>query len=235
MAQDQSQVILGIPLGVFTSITALLSAVVGGIITNWLIGRREEKKRRLDFKERQLREFYGRLWGTRLEIRSLSVFRGVIAGTTLNRAQELTKDFTLETWEESKGSRDIVDEEHQRDIEFSNKQLHDELLPAYRKMQDVFRENIHLGDPESWAYFPLLVAFNNGWKRNNEGGWSNLPLSGSGVAVKEDELFPFYEHLDAKVRELTAEIAGMNIAKAPALSAAKLVEGLVKGRTEEEA
>ena len=50
-------------------------------------------------------------------------------------------------------------------IDWDNTKLQEELLPAYRQMLDLFRENYWLAKPETRDHYPTLVEFVEVWNR----------------------------------------------------------------------
>lgn len=103
--------------------------------------------------------------------------------------------------------RDEADERfepYRKLVECDDKILKDELLPAYRKMISVFRENLSLAFPDTAEHFDKLVAFVTVWDRHLEGAIPAevLPLLNHG----EQSLYPFYENLRRRHDELIRKI-----------------------------
>ena len=89
-------------------------------------------------------------------------------------------------------------------IEYDNKQLQEELLPTYRQMAKLFRENLWLADPDTREHYQNLIEFIELWDR-----W--LANSIPGEVIKrlghsEDRLKPFYEHLQQRHDTLRTKI-----------------------------
>ena len=57
------------------------------------------------------------------------------------------------------------EEEFTRIIEYDNRQLREELIPAYRKMVNLFRDNMWLAESETKEYFGQLIEFVELWER----------------------------------------------------------------------
>lgn len=116
--------------------------------------RQVEVQRRFDFIERQLREFYSPLLGYLREVRAKSELRFRISKVA------------DEVWEET-GPRQPEPESKRLEklIKYDNEQLHQELLPAYRKMLQVFREHYYLAEPETAKWYAELSDFVDLWNR----------------------------------------------------------------------
>jgi hypothetical protein len=78
-------------------------------------------------------------------------------------------------------------------IEYNNRQLTEQLVPAYRRMVDHFRENFWLAEYSTREHFPLLVQFVEKWNRDLAGTFT--PELSRRVDVEEKKLYPFYEDL----------------------------------------
>jgi hypothetical protein len=195
---------LGIPIPVLTSLTGQLITLAAVWFGAKLVWRKEERARKIQFKERQLKEFYGPLWALRQEIKELSDYRqeiGSVHSEVFAGARRRSRP--LKSGEmPDKESPEFYDQEQE---EYCVKQLKEVLLPAYRKMQEVFREGMWLADPETLEFWPKLVRFNELWKRGEESKMHFMV--GMKVQVKERKnLTPFYMHLESKIEQLRFEI-----------------------------
>jgi len=89
-------------------------------------------------------------------------------------------------------------------IEYDNRQLKEELIPAYRKMVILFRDNMWLAEPESKEYFGPLLEFVELWER-----WLARTLPPEVIRALEhgeESLHPFYDHLQTKHDELRVKL-----------------------------
>lgn len=89
-------------------------------------------------------------------------------------------------------------------IEYDNRQLAEELIPAYRRMVNIFRDNMWLADTGTKSYFVTLLEFVELWER-----WlvKSLPLEVlQALEHGEKSLHPFYEHLQNKHDELRKKL-----------------------------
>ena len=189
----------GISIGV-----PALAGLVGVIIGACLSGRRERVQRRHAFIERQLREFYSPLLGIRSEIRMRSELRERIRRVADSEWRKLCEEkerfgaeaFRELTKERGKQFDDI--------IEYDNRQLKEELIPAYRQMLSIFRDNLWLAEAETKTYFVKLLEFIEIWER-----WlvkSLPPEIIEALDYKEELLYPFYDHLQEKHDELRKKL-----------------------------
>ena len=201
----QNSTMWGLPLEAWGVIVPAASAIAGIVAGAWLAGSREERRRRLEYRERQLREFYSPLLAIRLEIRALSEYRVLVQISASKHGSARMERLSGLPPEEVERHMSGLEKSYLSDIPYHNKQLSEVLLPAYHKMQDHFRDFMYLADSETVKFFNLLVQYIEGWNLLNE---TELALEvRKEVAVKEKELQPFYDHLEKRVQELKAQIA----------------------------
>lgn len=181
-----------------------ISGLIGVVIGAWLTGRRERSQRRLGFAEGRLKDFYSPMLGLRNEIRMRSELRVRIHDT----ADAVWRDLCAQAREAGvEALRDISSTrgpEFTKLIEYDNKQLQEELLPAYRQMAKLFRENYWLADPDTRSYYQQLIEFVELWDR-----WIAKSIPGEVIerlGHSEDKLKAFYEHLQQKHDSLRKKI-----------------------------
>jgi len=153
-----------------------------------------KEEKRLEFIEKQLKEFYSPLLGRRKLIRAKSEFRLKIE--TISGRQ----------WKENaqKGieqSTESVDKE----IEYNNNQLNSEFLPMYREMLTIFKDNYWLAEPETKNFYNELVEYVEGWNRWKAKGVTAETMKE--VGHSEEKLKPFYEELDKRTDILRDELS----------------------------
>lgn len=171
-----------------------LSGLVGVAIGAWLTSLSEQKGRRFAFLERQLSEFYSPMLGLRNEVKANGEFRAQVQAVANAAWVDLCSDIEKHDFE---GSQRLTRErgpEFARIIEYDNSKLYEELLPAYRKMVELFRENYWLAEPETRSYYGGLVEFVEIWNR-----WidKSLPIEVlKRLDHGEAKLALFYEHLE---------------------------------------
>lgn len=170
------------------------AGLIGVLIGAWLTSRREQKQRKLAFLEKQLSFFYSPMLGLRNEIRARGAFRVQVqteaddawkqlCGETEGLSIDARQRFSSERWPE-----------FSRIIEYDNTKLHEELLPAYRKMVALFRDGYWLAEPETRIYYAGLLQFVEIWDR-----WVDKALPREvlkRLGHNEDSLTPFYAHIE---------------------------------------
>lgn len=170
----------------------------------WLSGRRETRQRKLSFIEKQLHDFYSPLLGIRNEIHMRSQLRVRIHNTAdaeWRRLCEEKSEIGVEALQELTDKRG---REFTEIIEYNNRQLKEALIPAYRKMVSLFRDNMWLAEPETKTYFESLLEFVELWER-----WLARSLPPEVIQALEhgeESLYPFYDHLQSKHDELREKL-----------------------------
>lgn len=163
-------------------LSPLLSGLIGVAVVYYFGLRQLAKQHRLGFLERQLSELYAPLAGLRQQIDAKSELR-----LKIFNAMEKT------------------DRRFEATMLYHNKQFMEELIPTYRQMLALFTDRYHLADADTRAFYPAFLEFVEVWNI-----W--LAESLSPDALKrldhaEENVVPFYEHLEAKFQELQDEIA----------------------------
>ena len=183
-------------------VVSALSALGGLLIGSWLASKRDVSKRRYAFLERQLREFYSPLLGLRAEIRMRGELRARIHSAADAEWRRLCAEAretadpvnAFQKLEESKGRQ------FEGIIEYDNRQLVEELMPAYRRMLSIFRDNLWLADVETRQYFGKFLEFVELWER-----WLAKSIPHEVIdklGHSEATLEPFYKHLTEQHDEL---------------------------------
>lgn len=175
----------------FSAITGLLGVYIGVWITN----RQTVTQRKFDFYEKQLRELYSPLVGVRKEIQILSEFR--LAGAEASqkwwqKVCERGKHIT--DMDKSVNFYDKEGEKITTQIEYENKQLVEKIIPAYRQMVNIFKDNYWLAEEQTKEHFPALVKFVEAWERYLS---RTHPVDViKEISVSENELMSFYKDIE---------------------------------------
>lgn len=151
-------------------------------------------QRRLDFVEKQLKEFYSPLLGMHKEIRAKSELRLKVeqVGYEVSK-QQISKGLTP----------DIKPTDGE--IQYNNQQLEKEFLPLYNKMLIIFRENYWLAEQETKEFYSRLVEYVEVWNRwFNQGIWSEVARK---IEHTEEKLKPFYRELEIRTDILRKELS----------------------------
>ncbi len=184
---------------------AIISGLGGVYLGGWLTNRREVEKRRSDFANRQLSEFYGPLLSIRIEINARSKLRMKIDGAANSAWGAMIDDarkINVEAVQQIRAERwpafsAIIDDD--------NKTLRDILLPAYRQMLATFRERMWLAEPDTRQYFMNLVEFIDIWDRHIRDAMPGEVIEF--LDHGERNLSSFYAHLEETHDRLRRELA----------------------------
>lgn len=179
---------------------------IGGIfVGGWLTSRRDVVSRKHAFITKQLQDFYSPLLGIRMEIRTRSELRERLSEAADAEWQQLVAEARASGGVEA--VQRLQEEQFptfKRMIDWDNKKLFEELLPAYRSMIHVFREHLWLAEPDTLEFLSGLVEFVEVWERVRD---DSVPM---GVVTRighgEEKLKPFYDHLESRVKELRGKL-----------------------------
>lgn len=180
--------------------------MVIGAYLGFLFGAKHTRlQKKLDFIERQLREFYSPILGCHKEIRAKSEARVRISQAANQAWQEKCAE------EREKSSFHQFDHEkafepYKNIIEYENQQFEDELMPVYRNMLEIFRNNYWLAEPETRKWYPELCWFVELWER-----WLSKNIPAEVIAkldTSEQRLVPFYQELETRMDVLRKELKG---------------------------
>jgi len=161
-------------------------------------------EKHLDFVTRQLNEFYSPLLGFQKAIRAKSELRLRISGAANRAWEEICERVPQPFYDHEKEF-----EPFKRIIDYDNEQLRKELLPLYRGMLELFRDNYWLAEPETRKWFSELSDFVELWDR-----WITQNIPGSVIEKldhKEARLLPFYEELETRLDLLRSELPSVSI------------------------
>jgi hypothetical protein len=90
-------------------------------------------------------------------------------------------------------------------IDYDDQKLAVDLIPSYRRMLTIFRDNFWLAEPETRPYFPKLLEFVDMWDR-----WlaNSVPIEVvRKLGHSESSLHPFYDHLETKHDALRSHLS----------------------------
>lgn len=158
-------------------------------------------QKKLDFIERQLREFYSPLLGCRKEIHAKFVLRWKVSQAADKAWKEVCERSPKPFLNHEKEF-----EPYKKMIEYDNEQFKNELLPLYRKMLLTFRENYWLAEPETSKWYSELCDFVELWER-----WISSNIPGEVIRkldLDERKLEPFYKELEDRIDMLRAKLSG---------------------------
>ena len=182
-----------------------LAGLAGVSLGAWLTGRREMRQRRHQFISDQLRHFYSPLLGIRSEIKMRSDLRLRISHAADSEWRALCEFMEPAGPEALRDLTERRSTEFERIIEYDNQQLAEKLIPAYKQMVVIFRENMWLAETETRAHFGKLIEFVEIWER-----WLARSLPAEvlqRLQHSEEQLHPLYAHLQQKHDELRNRLA----------------------------
>ena len=188
----------------------IISGLAGIFIGSWLSGKHAKQQRKHSYIEKQLSQFYSPLVGLRNEIEMLSELRVKIQEAANSSWQDLCAEARGRGGPEA--LRQLSDERYggfKNIIEYDNRALEKQLLPAYKQMAAIFRENMWLAESETVEYFQKLLEFIDIWDR-----WLDNPMPGEvweKLNHSEENLKPFYEHIEKTHKALIAKLASGEI------------------------
>ena len=183
---------------VVSVVSPIVSGFVGIRLGSGLAGGREISSRRYAFLQQQLEEFYSPMLGIRQEILAKSQLRWKIS----DKAGEAWKELFPEgIGPEASGKiSERRGPEFDALIKYDNDQLRKELIPAYQRMLDLFREKMWLAGETTLTYYPELVEFVEIWNRS-------LPLEVfRKIGHTEERLKPLYDNLNSQITRIRALI-----------------------------
>jgi hypothetical protein len=139
-----------------------IGSLFGVLLGAWLTGRREKAKRLVEFRTRQLDEFYGPLLALHKEIRARSKLRVKI--------QEAVDQAHVEDMlNVGPGGVEAASDPHLpgilKTVKDENQTFRELLMPRYREMVEVFRSKMWLAEPETRKHFAPLIEFVDVWDK----------------------------------------------------------------------
>jgi hypothetical protein len=178
------------------------SGLLGVFVGAWMTSLNQRGERRVARLREQLQEFYSPMLGMRAEIGAKSATRQMIsdvAGKTWFEEQIDVSDAELRSKLAQAGIPTI-----KKLNEYNNIQLREEIVPLYRRMLQLFSENMWLAEPSTQEYYGELVEFVEIWNRHlKETLEPELVMS---LNHSEADLKPFYEDLIAQFTRLKKEL-----------------------------
>jgi len=183
------------------AISGLLGVVVGAILT----ARRENIKRKHDFIEKQLNDFYSPLLAIRKNLEVTGKLRLKISNVADNEWRRLCAELegrpeALRNLSETRGKA------FKKIIDYDNAKLKNEDMPSYHKMIDIVQNNMWLAEPSTLEHFPELISFIDIWDR-----FIAETLPGeviNAIGHSEKTVYPFYDDLQKchdKLRAILSE------------------------------
>lgn len=160
-----------------------------------------KNQKKLEFIERQLREFYSPVLGCLKRIKAKSELRFEISKASDPAWQKICDEHPKPFLDSEK-----YFEPFKKQILYDNKQLREELIPLYDKMLSIFTENYYLAESETKKWYSELTRFVEIWHR-----WLDESIPAEVIKEldhKEERLKPFYDELESQIIKLQKELSG---------------------------
>lgn len=154
--------------------------LLGVIVGVWITQRWNIQKERLTWEGQALKFLYAPLLIRIVKIRTLSRHRQKF-------------DSALSTY--SSSSKAVESQ-----IEYDNNQLTSLLLPLYREVEEILRENSQYADETTLKYYVLFVEFLEAWDRSHNTLAEALALKS--IRTTESQLHSFYYHIQNEYSRL---------------------------------
>lgn len=159
------------------------------------------KQKKIEFVERQIREFYSPMIGCLNQIRAKSDLRYEISKVSDSAWKELVARHPQPFEDHEK-----YFEPFKKSILYDNDQLRNELIPLYDRMASIFSENYWLAEPETRKWYSELSGFVDLWHRWLDG--TIPPEVIEKMNHTEARLKPLYENLDVSLEKLQKALIG---------------------------
>jgi len=160
-----------------------------------------KNQKKLEFIERQLREFYSPMLGCLKSIRAKSELRYEISKVSSPAWRKICDAHPKPFLDHEK-----YFEPFKKSIMYDNKQLREELIPLYDKMLSIFSENYYLTESVTKTWHSELTRFVELWHR-----WLNESIPVEVIKEldhTEERLKPFYEDLETQILKLQKKLSG---------------------------
>ena len=199
-----------------SAFTAGAFAVLGflgrSLIERWLLktlekykaelqAAQERQTRRLDFVERQLREFYSPMLGCLRKIHANKELRLALSKASDPAWRKIVAQHPAPFVDHEK-----YFEPFKRSIMYNNKDFREEIIPLYDQMVSMFTQNFWLAESTTRKWYSELYGFVDLWHR-----WLDESIPAEVIEEMdhtEERLETFYQDLEHQLEGLRKELAG---------------------------
>jgi len=160
-----------------------------------------KRQKRLEFIEKQLKYFYSPLIGCAKRIRAKSELRYEISKASDPAWRKICDEHPQPFLDHEK-----YFEPFKKSIMYNNRQLREELIPLYDKMETIFSENLWLANPSTIIWYSEFNRFVDLWHR-----WLDESIPTEVIQEMnhtEERLLPFYKELEVQIEVLRSELSG---------------------------
>lgn len=163
MSQSQLPLWLQYIQALAVPLLAFFGGFVGVLVTALLTTRRERRKQRNDFRERQLSELYGPLLSLRKHVTARYEFHRKIDSAIFRAADKRSPELRrIGVSDEQISAVTLSDLTKLTDHD--RKALEEQFMPDYREMVKLFRENIWLSESSTRSHFEALFEYVVTWE-----------------------------------------------------------------------
>lgn len=185
------------------------SALVGGLVVYVFGIRKSFIELRNAFIQKQMSEFYSPIAGYRKRIKAKSEVRKKVSTAANEAWKELCAPYAEA--EQPMFNHEELYAPYGKIIKYDNQQLREELMPLYRKILDLFTDKYWLADNDTRTYYQDFLEFVEIWER-----YLAEALPGDVIQKlehTEENVLPFYEHVEQKLSILQDEIGAKSFWK----------------------
>lgn len=159
-------------------------------------------KRNADLIEKQLQEFYSPIWGCIKRIRAQGELRSEIS-----EACSVAWKKVCERSPKPFLNHDKEFEPYQRQIEYDNEKLREEVMPLYDNALEIFTSKYWLSENSTREYYEELYKFVEIWHRYLD---RSIPMDAlRELDHSEENLKPFYADVEQKMDELKSRLKSL--------------------------
>lgn len=162
--------------------------------------RQMRSQKRLEFVERQLREFYSPMIGCLKKIKAKSELRFEISKASDPAWRKICDEHPKPFIDHEK-----YFEPFKKSIMNDNKQLREELIPLYDEMVSIFTKSFWLANSATREWYSELSRFVDLWHR-----WLEESIPAEVIQEMdhtEERLKPFYQDLENQLEKLQKELS----------------------------
>lgn len=151
-----------------------------------------KKQKRLDFIERQIREFYSPMVGCLKQINAMGELRFKIEKVSNSAWKKIVDRHPFPFYDHESYFKPFKNA-----LEYENNRLLNEIFPLYDRMVTIFSDNYWLAETETQKWYSDFYGFVEVWHRWVDGAIPAEVLIELGH--KEESLHSFYQHLDDRL------------------------------------
>ncbi len=182
---------------VLSLFSGLMGVITGSFLTSWFTSKRNREHRKIAFIEKQLSEFYSVMLGLQQEIRINSELGEKLSSAASSAWNAYSAAHKGPQFQDQNNNEL---QKYKAIISYDNEKLQNQLIPAYNKMLNLFRDKLWLADEETRVFYPTLFEFVEIWNRHLQG---SIPFEVIKIMKHtEQNLHPFYHHLQNQRNKL---------------------------------